>query len=329
MAPNLNQRPLLVWPGMHLVGLIAEVAVVPKQGSKYLVTQNRVEFPYSHNDVITRLGILQAANPAEGIDVDFDSYDLPQEQRLLWHPSAAKIRRSPDNTDPIWAHMVDGQKVIRMVSYEYGERNDEIPFEILPHHALVWAKDIAELKQVRKISAFVLNDGTVNKSSSGDKGRVIYGIHGLRVTYQDGYAKPRTIGCGILPPGYNGEENSLQTGPAEWDNAYLQHFDIDGPGGEYISSIHIAEDCKAIKLRTNRKRECYWGEQDRSNWVVQQVLEGTDAEIPLDGCLVGIVVVFGSRSHWSWKTKSGKWLKSSVATALFVGNGATSQRDHT
>jgi hypothetical protein len=329
VTPNLNQRALLVWPGMHFVGFIAEVAVVPRTGSEHLITQNRIKFSYSYNDVITRLGLLQAANPAEGLDVDFDPFEFPQEQRLLWHPSTAKIGRSPSDMDPIWGHAMDRSHIIRMISYEYGDRNDEIPLEILPHYALVWAKDVAELKQIRRISAFVLNDGTPDKLSGGHEERVNYGIHGIRVEFQDEYAEPRTIGCGSLPPGFNRDEDSVQVDTAEWDDSYLQHFDIDGPGGEYITSIHIAEDCKAIRLRTNRQRECYWGEKNRSKWNVQKLLDGPGVELPRDGWLVGIVVVFGTKSHWTWKTESGEWLKSSAATGLFVGNEATIHREHT
>lgn len=309
-TPELNQRGLDLYQGLHLVGVGATIAVVPHNGCTVLATQNNIDFSRTYSGVITRLGLMQCAHPTQQ---DEDSEYWPEarlETRLLWHPQASKVPLSDGGNCPIWRH-----PDIRIIEFEYTNRFDETPMAIMPHQALIWAKGISELKQLKRISAFVVKSKRVLNSESDT--RQIEEVLGFRVEFQPDYNEPaRTIGCGHLPP-VESETESSQTAPrsnaTEWADEHMIHFDIDGPGGEVITEIYVAEEATAIKLQTNWNNECYWGEPDRGRFDIRQAGE--------DEVLVGMAVCFASKSRFSNRLKTYDWMKTHTCTGFVMSTG--------
>ncbi|KAF2175171.1 hypothetical protein K469DRAFT_743420 [Zopfia rhizophila CBS 207.26] len=285
-TPGLNQRALVVSDGLHLVGLIGQIG---KEG------------------VISRLGLLQCAYPCEEPE---ESPDLPQTQRLLWNAGAAKLAsRGPmhSQTAPIWNH-----PHIRMVPFDPPANYDDLPTDILPHHVLLWAKDISELKRMARISAFVVEDGmtTTSDGKGGSRSRPFHSVLGMQVEYERRYWEPpRTIGSGHLPTP-ECEIDYPRLDKMEWADEHMMHFDIDGPGGEIVTEIHVAHEAIAFKLRTNRGRESHFGGPE---WPDFDVLRAEEGEI-----LVGLVVCFGTHGELSAETESYSYWKPTTITGLVM-----------
>lgn len=90
-----------------------------------------------------------------------------------------------------------------------------------------------------------------------------------------------------------------------FEEADMSHFAIDGPGGEVVTEVHMSNDMNAIKLRTNRERECYWGEGNKTDWVIKHAAEGE--------VIVGLSCCFGRLGGWSWSAKKySHWQLSDV-----------------
>ncbi|CAG8971849.1 hypothetical protein HYALB_00001960 [Hymenoscyphus albidus] len=73
-----------------------------------------------------------------------------------------------------------------------------------------------------------------------------------------------------------------------WREENSSHFEIDGPGGEYLNEISVNLSNKppnGLKLRTNRNREFIWGDHQTGVWETFQAPEG---EI-----IVGMILTFG------------------------------------
>lgn len=99
-----------------------------------------------------------------------------------------------------------------------------------------------------------------------------------------------------------------------FEEKHTSHFDIDGPGGEEVTEVHVSDDFKAIKLKTNWDRECYWGEGERNQWYSKIASE--------DECIMGLSVCFGRLGGWSWKAKMySHWKLSDVGVVLARRDG--------
>jgi hypothetical protein len=266
--------------------------------------------------IVSRLGILQCAKPGEE---PTEAPKLPQVQRLLWKETAAKLHKVAQNAAmldgvaPIWSH-----PLLRMIPFETPGGLEEVSIDVLPHEVLLWAKQESELKRLTRISALVIEAGTATSfDATGERSRPIHAVLGLRAEYEERYWEPkRTIGSGRIPEpedtkvdgAGSTEAKENETEKPDWPDEHLVHFDIDGPGGEIITEIHVADEAKAIKLRTNRGRESYFGEVERNSWYVVRPME--------EEVLAGMVVCFGTRSGWNWETKKYSHLKTTTATGL-------------
>lgn len=129
-----------------------------------------------------------------------------------------------------------------------GYHQDDVSAEMIPYQVLLWAKDAAELRQIRRISAYVVVGGTVSGNFNGStwESRPVHDVLGLMVEYVNDYAEPKRIG--LLKEKY--EKGEL----AELAEEHMQHFDIDGPGGEYVTEVEVAtmSDPKAMKVSEMR-----------------------------------------------------------------------------
>jgi hypothetical protein len=296
---------------MHLTGLVGLVGNADTSMTSALNSESLV---------ISRLGVLQCAIP--GTEPE-ERPDLWRPQRLLWKESAAKVTTSGPNstyTGPMWSH-----EHLRMLPLgtDYGQ--GDIPIDILPHEVLLWAKEESELRRLTRISAFVVEDGCITGfDPAGDTERPIHAVLGIRAEYGKQYCESaRTIGSGRAPKTASCAADASGSAKLEetdvvvqdWDEKYLVHFDIDGPGGEIITEIHVSNDGKAIRLHTNRDRECYFGELERNDWHVLHPEPGD--------MLVGMVVCFGTPSGWSRDLNTNEYLKATKATGLVMSTGGS------
>lgn len=322
ITPDLNHRALKVTNERHLTGLIGAIALIPKDGNRVFVNRNHVEFSHStYNNVITRLGLLQACeNPYQ----DDSDIEVPQIQRLLWHQQAALLPTAEGNKCPIWDHLDK-----EIIEYDLCDRTEEVPVDMFPHQALIWATSPAELAHIRRISAFAIETHkTYNLSGEAQPG---YSLLGMRVEYEESYSEPpRSIGVGRLPRGYsdassatsssqrpNKQEVENEGEGEEWPEKYMVHFDIDGPGGEVVELISAAHNGREIKLQTNRGRECNFGEGGSGARTMRADHVGQEY------VLAGIAMSFYDTKKWSVEredgTKGEGWcMKPSSMTGLVV-----------
>lgn len=76
-----------------------------------------------------------------------------------------------------------------------------------------------------------------------------------------------------------------------------------------FASIHIAY----LQIRTNRGRECYWGEVDARDWRVLRA--------PAHETLVGVVMAFAEPSVFDTSTRTYAHYKLSAVAALSMPLG--------
>ncbi|GME25859.1 hypothetical protein GTA08_BOTSDO09438 [Neofusicoccum parvum] len=254
------QRPLLINEGKNLVGVVGHIA----------------------NDKICRLGLLQFSRPPHD---DFDLLrpgspraDIPYLQRHLWkYSSRGNLGTHTGSTIPIkiWDH--PSLRVIFSRDPRYSARN--VPEEVLPLEALIWAKDAEELRTIKRISAYVTEGARYpGQGSTGSRSR------GCITTFAE--------------PASSTSPTASSLSGGDWEEDNMVHFEINGPGGEVVTRVEVAmhENPKAIKLFTNRGRETYWGEQKVENWRV--------LEVPQGETIVGLVFAFGQSSGWNNETKT-------------------------
>lgn len=128
------------------------------------------------------------------------------------------------------------------------------------------------------------------------------------------YTKNQLDGDGKPVPPLNPSSLSLSSQFSPFDSNFMRHLDIDGPAGEEIIQVDVSEDFKAIKLITNKGRECYWGEERRGQWHSRVASE--------EECIVGLSVCFGRLGGWSWKAKMySHWKVSEIGVVVCRRDG--------
>lgn len=100
-----------------------------------------------------------------------------------------------------------------------------------------------------------------------------------------------------------------------FDTKHMSHFDIDGLGGEEVNEVHVRTDFKAMKLKTNRGRECHWGEEgSEGEWYYGKASE--------EEFIAGLSVCFGGLGGWSVKAKMhSHWKLSELGVVLARRDG--------
>lgn len=168
-----------------------------------------------------------------------------------------------------------------------GQLSQDVHSDLVVHQALLWAKDKQELRSLRRLTGYVVVGGNVMGMEDGvHYERPVHDLCGIRADFVPGYtARRRLIGI------------EKESDESDWSEQHCVHFDVDGQGGEFVNEISYAmhQTPKAIKLRTNRNREVYWGEGNVNNW---QVLQAPKGEV-----IVGIVMTFAVPSGWAYPAK--------------------------
>ncbi|KAL0256786.1 hypothetical protein SLS55_009183 [Diplodia seriata] len=230
-----DSRPLLIGEGKNLVGLVGQTAVntaIPRQISHSL-TQ------HAQNGKICRLGLLQCTRPpmddfALLQAVYYDSASF--QQRCLWRNDLREYL--PDPRDRIW----------NLPSLLVVRPNFNIPEDMVPCEALLWAKDLNELRQITRLSGNVIVGGTV--SGTGEDGkrytRNYHVLCGASVQYTPKYGQPeRSVGVTAQ------DADGVDVDKGDQTRRTMVDFDIDGPGGEEVTSVKVATQgiSRALKVR--------------------------------------------------------------------------------
>lgn len=111
---------------------------------------------------------------------------------------------------------------------------DEFPSDIVPESVLIWAENLIEVSKIERISSYISKDlGPSLRSNERFQKKPVNLVLGLRVEYIRRYWNPkRYVG---IP-----REMDENGDPIDWPESCLQHFDIDGPGGEYVTEVEVA-----------------------------------------------------------------------------------------
>ncbi|KAH8812945.1 hypothetical protein F5884DRAFT_786754 [Xylogone sp. PMI_703] len=273
-------RPLLGHDGLVIVGVEGHTG------------------PILDKESIISLGLLEAPRPEldnYSIPIqDFRPPEIPLMERWLWKEDYKNILQSR-----IWEH-----RGIRLIVPDVLGRealSTVVPDDIVPHEALIWAKDKSDLQSLVSLTGYVIEGGTI--SSFGPNGqnetRPIHDLCGIRADFASNHdGQQRVIGIRKEPDG------------TDWQNDHCVNFDINGKDGEIVTEVSVAmhELPKAMKIRTNRDREVYWGEEHAQNWHTLRA--------PLNMTLIGVVMAFSRPSGYSWETKTFRHLKLSSVAAL-------------
>ncbi|KAF2702894.1 hypothetical protein K504DRAFT_463925 [Pleomassaria siparia CBS 279.74] len=262
-------RPFIVLPNMAFIGFTGQIAA---------------------NGMVSRLGILQA--PRRGVNLRSGMSSYTPSQKMLWSLQAESLPHNNEWNRPIWAH-----PTLRLTTFgSPSQETASVPFDMLPHEILLWAESPAQYQYLNRISCFeVVSGKCTNHEESWDIPDIV-GIWPGK-THKSGLAAH--IGSsGPVPcqhPDFetcqNPSELKLNQTFKRFEEANMRHFAIDGPGGEVVSEVHVSDGMRAIKLFTNRGRECYWGLEGCMNWQIKRAEKGE--------FILGLSCSFGTLSGWS------------------------------
>jgi hypothetical protein len=281
-----NTRALTVLPGMHLVGLTGQVALVCPYPHHFF---HPVLTSLPQNGSISRLGLLQA--PRQGQEPsDQPRYTTMQETLY----SNATIDGSMQTTGKTPWERSD----IRIKQSVYDERETSGHRDMMSHEFFLWAMDMDECKCLTSITCFQPVGGRV---SSGEDYFDVPDVVGFLAEYTSEQSSPRVAGSGGPVPSQDKRwRDALDSSLTElnlderfqpFDEGSVVRFDIDGPGGEVVTEVHISDGLKGITLRTNRQRECFFGEERRSGWKIGRAAPGE--------MIVGLSLSFGLAGGWN------------------------------
>lgn len=167
-------------------------------------------------------------------DAPVDIPQLPTLQSWLWEDDYIKIL-----TNPIWTHptlrLVDKTSTQHSIYLSCDVHDD-----LVPHQALLWAKDRRELRSLKRLSGYIIVGGNLSGSENGVQfRRPVHDLCGIKAEFSPEYnAGQRLIGI-------QKEEDG-----SEWAENHCSHFAIDGMGGEFVDEISFAmhQALKAIKV---------------------------------------------------------------------------------
>lgn len=214
-----TQRPLLASANWYITGL-ADLAGEIEGKQKFI-----------------RLGLLQAQHPGFSDYSELPEDNTPAEpttlQSLLWDEDYSHLLGSP-----IWDH-----STLRIICEprHMGLSSTGTHRDLLPHEALIWARNSEDLHGLKRLSGYVVAGCPILVSNhNGFQERHVDDLCGIMAEYAPSTKlMRRRIGINKNEPG-----SDLKT-PDPW-----VHFDIDGPGGEMVTEIQYAmhERPKAIKV---------------------------------------------------------------------------------
>ncbi|KKY27765.1 putative f-box domain-containing protein [Diplodia seriata] len=158
------------------------------------------------------------------------------QQRCLWRNDLREYL--PDPRDRVW----------NLPSLLVVRPNINVPEDMVPCEALLWAKDLSELRQITRLSGNVIVGGTVTGTGEDGKWytRNYHVLCGASVQYTPEYGQPeRSVGVTAQ------DADGVDVDKGDQTPRTMVDFDIDGPGGEEVTSVKVATQgiSRALKVR--------------------------------------------------------------------------------
>lgn len=236
------QKVLVTRPGhwsAQIVGIMGQLNVRPPD-EENLVVFSRIGLVRAYEEDMEDAGrVLMETWINEPSDLDYGR------DNLLWKKDYADVLGQP-----IWNH-----PKLRFHGYDKGSfysyndlgivRTADKPTrqDLIPQEAFIWAKDEEEAKQLCRVSIYTKAVDKYTTDFPKDEVKKVYGITGFEAVYLSG---ERRIAGKIYDgpwvkqveqrPGY-GRDVALWSVSGEEPELLRSDLDIDGAGGEVISSI--------------------------------------------------------------------------------------------
>ncbi|KAH7123327.1 hypothetical protein B0J13DRAFT_566420 [Dactylonectria estremocensis] len=199
--PTYCHMPFLPVGGRVIVGLMGQTGFIKKKPR------------------ILRFGLILAPwPPADDPRMQLPVPQPPMLQKCLWKgESCWQMGRQIWAWDKLTMRTLDGQPMDQELSFHA---------DVIPCDVLMWAHSTDQLKAVRAITAFFIETGTL---SSYKQDEPIRGICNMRVDFDPALnLEPRFA-----------RSSDVDGRPSPEDD--LRTFDIDGPGGERIVEVAVAD----------------------------------------------------------------------------------------
>ncbi|KAF7114470.1 hypothetical protein CNMCM5793_008774 [Aspergillus hiratsukae] len=208
----------------------------------------------AEDHTILRLGLVESLDPTQdetypeeermanaplrvqilGHSVD----DVPFVHHLLWSTEGdAFYHGSAPDCRPMWEH--PDVHVLPLLD----PRSDED--DLAPCHIIQWASSPSDIRRLKSISAWVYTDDSVLPDA--DTKRPVTNVLGMTAKFIKRPWEPETH-VGLK------RRAAEEEGSSFYDK--LQHFEIDGPGGEYITEVGVTADqsWSAIKAKAGIRK---------------------------------------------------------------------------
>lgn len=211
----------------------------------------------------------------------------------------------------------------RVHRFPGGKAVSDMQRDMIPYELLLWAEFPSQYQYLKNIGSFEVVTG---KAISGSQEWDIKDIVGLRPTKTHKYGTAPHVGTGGPVPSQAAEWHAphqrsvVSLNPSSltfwkkykaFDETNMSYFDVDGPGGEIITEVHMSTDRRSYKLVTSRGRECYWGGESRGAYHTITAPEG---EI-----IIGLTTWFGQLGGWSLAAKlHSHWRLGEVGVVTMV-----------
>lgn len=164
---------------------------------------------------LTMLGIVQAQHP------DVADYSVPPHHVPTQLPTQLGQVLWDDDYSQILGHHIQQHQTLRLTESErFQKSNGFLRSHLMPHGALIWAKDVTEHTALRRLTGYIV-------SSEKEAKRCLYGVIAEYDATED--LAPRAVGV----------EKTAAAGSDVKPTELFESFDIDGPGGEVVTELEI------------------------------------------------------------------------------------------
>lgn len=180
---------------------------------------------------LTMLGIVQAQHP-DVADYSVPPYRVPpllptQLGQVLWD----------DDYSQILGHSIQEHQTLHLTEgRRFQESNGFLRSHLIPHGALIWAKDVREHRALRRLTGCVVSGEKEAKPC----------LSGIIAEYEPTKGPARRV---------VGVEKTGGAGPDVKPTELIESFEIDGPGGEVVTELEIPRDI--YKVYTRALKVCF------------------------------------------------------------------------
>lgn len=217
---------------------------------------------------LTRLGLVEAQPPGLG------DYSVPPHRLLGPRQTQLEQLSWDDDYSQVLGQSIQEHQTLELTLPRewYYPSTGYSPNSLLPHGALIWAKDAGEQRALRRFKGCIV-------SGRGFTGPAHLCVSGISAEHEP-----------AADPGRREVVVNKAVG-------LFESFDMDGPGGEVVTEIEVPKEDfpRALKIHTSLGRTCSWGEAGTVSFSGERIKDWRSIKAPTGKTLVGLVVSFGRR----------------------------------